>query len=75
VKDAVPEIKSEKFESTLFETKNQFFCEIRSETAQIVTCEREKHHLEVVTPDSIVLPRTIVQLMASRVTKNAKTSI
>ena len=31
--------------------KIQFFCKIRSKTLQNVTCELEKHHLEVVAPE------------------------
>ena len=31
--------------------KIQFFCKIRSKTLQNVTCELERHHLEVVAPE------------------------
>ena len=52
--------------------KIQFFCKIRSKTLQNVTCELEKHHLEVAAPERNVSWRTIVHLKHRHVTKSLK---
>ena len=52
--------------------KIQFPCKIRSRTAQNVTSELEKHHLEVVTPERNVPWRTIVHLEHRNVTESLK---
>ena len=53
--------------------KIQFSCKIRSRTAQNVTSELEKHHLEVVTSEWNVSWRTTVHLEHRNVTKSLKT--
>ena len=53
--------------------KIRFFCKIRSKTVQNVTCELEKHHLEVVAPERNVSWRTLLHLEHQHVTKSLKT--